>query len=254
MKIVVIGGSGLIGSKLVPMLREHGHEAVAASPRSGVNTLTGEGLDAALEGASVVVDVSNAPSWEDAAVMHFFDTSTRNIIAAETRAGVAHHVALSVVGSERLPESGYFRAKIEQERLIAESGIPYSIVRATQFFEFVSSIAASFVDGETYRVSDALIQPILSDDVAAAMATVAEGTPVNGMVEVGGPDTFRFEELIRLYTKLTGDTREVVVDSNVGYFGEKLSERTIVADNGARLGQTRYEDWLAVTAQRAASG
>ena len=212
MKIVVIGGSGLIGSKLVSKLREQGHEAVAASPNSGVNTLTGEGLAEALKGASVVVDVSNSPSWEDAAVLNFFETSTRNLLAAEAAAGVGHHVALSVVGTERLLESGYFRAKIAQENLIKGSSIPYSIVRATQFFEFVKGIADFSTDGNTVRLPPALIQPMAADDVASEVARIAVGAPVNGTVEVGGPEQFRLDELIRQGLAAGNDPREVVAD------------------------------------------
>lgn len=244
MKIVVIGGSGLIGSKLVPKLREHGHEALAASPKSGVNSVTGEGLAAALQGASVVVDVSNAPSWEDAAVMTFFETSTRNLLAQEAAAGVGHHVALSVVGSERMLESGYFRAKIAQENLIQRSSIPYSIVRATQFFEFVKSIADLSTEGNTVRLPSALIQPIAADDVATAVARVAMGTPVNGTVEVGGPEKFPLDELIRQTLSAQRDPRQVVADPNARYYGVAISENTLVAGDGAQLGEARYADWL----------
>ena len=212
MKIVVIGGSGLIGSKLVTKLREHGHQAVAASPNSGVNTLTGEGLAEVLEGASVVVDVTNSPSWEDAAVMKFFETSTRNLLAYEAEAGVGHHVALSVVGTDRLLESGYFRAKIAQENLIKGSSIPYSIIRATQFFEFVKPIADFSTDGDKVRLPPALIQPIAADDVATAIGRIAVGAPVNGTVEVGGPEKFRLDELIRRTLAALRDPREVATD------------------------------------------
>src|SRR6201998_4071182 len=212
MKIVVIGGSGLIGSKLVPKLREHGHEAVAASPNSGVNTVTGEGLAEVLKGASVVVDVSNAPSWEDSAVMKFFETSTRNLLAREAAAGVGHHVALSVVGSERMLESGYFRAKIAQENLIRSSSIPYSIVRATQFFEFVKGIADFCTDGNKVRLPSVLIQPMTADDVADAVGQVAVGPPVNGTVEVGGPEQFRLDDLVRRGLAAWKDPRDVVAD------------------------------------------
>ena len=219
MKIVVIGGSGLIGSKLVNKLREHGHEAVAASPNSGVNTLTGEGLAEALKGASVVVDVSNSPSWEDAAALKFFETSTRNLLTYEAAAGVGHHVALSVVGTERLPESGYFRAKIAQEKLIKGSSIPYSIVRATQFFEFVGRIADEATEGNTVRLPPALIQPMAADDVASAVAKIAVGTPVNGTVEIAGPEQFRLDELIRRDLAARNDPREVISDPHARYFG-----------------------------------
>ena len=244
MKIIVIGGSGLIGTKLVNKLREHGHEAVAASPKSGVNTLTGAGLAEALKGASVVVDVSNSPSWEDAAVMKFFETSTRNLLAYEAAAGVGHHVALSVVGSEGLLQSGYFRAKIAQENMIKVSSIPYSIIRATQFFEFVKSIADFSTDGNKVRLPSALIQPMAADDVASAVARIAMGSPVNGTVEVGGPEQFRLDELVRRGLAARKDPREVVADPHARYYGVELSESTLVPGNGARLGETRFETWL----------
>ena len=245
MKIVVVGGSGLIGSKLVHQLREHGHEAVAASPSSGVNTLTGEGLAEALKGASVVVDVSNAPSWEDAAVMNFFETSTRNLLAADAAADVGHHVALSVVGSERLLESGYFRAKIAQENLIKGSSIPYSIVRATQFYEFVKGIADFSTDGGKVRLPPVLIQPMAADDVASAVGKVALGPPENGTVEVGGPEQFRLDELIRRGLATRKDPREVVGDPHARYYGIEVKERTLVPESDAKLAKTRFEDWLA---------
>ena len=244
MKIVVIGGTGLIGSKLVPKLREHGHEAIAASPNTGVNSVTGEGLDEALKGASVVVDVSNAPSWEDTAVMKFFETSTRNLLAREAAAGVRHHVALSVVGTERMLESGYFRAKIAQENLIKGSSIPYSIVRATQFFEFVKGIADFSTDGNKVRLPTALIQPMAADDVASAVAQVAMGSPVNGTVEVGGPEQFHLDELVRQGLAAWKDPREVVGDPHARYYGIAVSDETLVPGSGARLGQTRFETWL----------
>ena len=244
MKIVVIGGSGLIGSKLVKKLREEGHEAVAASPNSGVNSVTGEGLAEVLKGASVVVDVSNAPSWEDKAVMEFFTTSTRNLLTYEAAAGVGHHVALSVVGTERLLESGYFRAKIAQENLIKASSIPYSIVRATQFFEFVKGIADLSTDGNKVRLPSALIQPMAADDVAGAVGRIAVGPPVNGTVEVGGPEQFRLDELVRRDLVARKDPREVVADPHARYYGIKVSERTLVPDNNARLGEIRFETWL----------
>ena len=245
MKIVVIGGSGLIGKKLVKQLRQNGHEAVAASPSTGVNTLTGEGLAEALKGASVVVDVSNSPSWEDAAVMNFFETSTRNLLAAEAKAGVGHHVALSVVGSERMLESGYFRAKIAQENLIKHSSIPYSIVRATQFDEFVKGIADFSTDGNTVRLPPVLIQPMAAEDVASAIARVAIGPPVNGTVEVGGPEKFRLDELVRKGLAAGKDPREVVADPHARYYGIEVKERTLVPEDGAKLGKIRFEDWLA---------
>src|SRR6195256_2704676 len=227
MKIVVIGGSGLIGSKLVNKLREHGHDAVAASPNSGVNTLTGEGLAEALKDASVVVDVSNSPSWEDTAVMKFFETSGRNLLAAEAAAGVRHHVALSVVGTERLLESGYFRAKMAQENLIKASAIPYTIVRATQFFEFVGWIAQSGTVGQTVRLPPALFQPISSDDVAAALADVAVAAPVNGMIEVAGPEAVRMTDLVADFLKSTGDTREVIPDVHARYSDVEINDRSL---------------------------
>jgi uncharacterized protein YbjT (DUF2867 family) len=243
MKIVVIGGTGLIGSKLVSKLSEEGHEPVAASPNSGVNSVTGEGLPEALEGAQVVVDVSNSPDWDDDAVMHFFETSTRNLLEAEAAAGVGHHVALSVVGTERLSESGYFRAKIAQEELIRGSSIPYSIVHATQFFEFMKSIAAAATDGNTVRLPPALIQPMAADDVAGALARVAVGPPLNGTVEVGGPEQFRLDELIRGALQARDDPREVVTDPEARYFGIAPGERTLLPADDAQLGQIRYEDW-----------
>jgi uncharacterized protein YbjT (DUF2867 family) len=244
MKIVVIGGTGLIGSKLVKKLSEHGHEAVAASPGSGVNTLTGEGLAEVLQGASVVIDVSNSPSFEETAVMDFFTTSTRNLLEYEAAAGVTHHVALSVVGTERLAESGYFRAKMAQEALIKKSPIPYSIVHATQFFEFVKSIAAAATDGNTVRLAPVLIQPMAADDVAKAVGTIAVGVPVNGTVEVAGPEQFRLDELIRTGLGASHDPREVVADPQSRYFGAMLSERTLVPADGARLGEIRFQEWL----------
>jgi uncharacterized protein YbjT (DUF2867 family) len=244
MKIVVIGGSGLIGSKLVNMLREHGHEVVAASPSSGVNTITGEGLADALKGASVVVDVTNSPSWEDAAVLKFFETSTRNLLAEEAAAGVGHHVALSVVGTERLLESGFFRAKIAQENLIKSSPIPYTIVRATQFFEFVNKIADFSTDGNTVRLPHVLIQPMAADDVASAVGRVAMGSPVNGTVEVGGPDRFRLDELIRTDLAARKDPREVIADPKASYYGIQVTERALVPEDQAQRSEIRFENWL----------
>jgi uncharacterized protein YbjT (DUF2867 family) len=244
MKIVVIGGSGLIGSKLVNKLRERGHEAVAASPDSGVNTLTGQGLAEALKSAAVVVDVSNSPSWEDSAVLNFFETSTRNLLTHEAAAGVGHHVALSVVGTDRLSESGYFRAKIAQEKLIKGSSIPYSIVHATQFFEFLKGLAdISVVDGKV-RLPHVLFQPMAAEDVASAVASVAVGPPVNGVVEIGGPEQFRVDDLVRRRLAALKDPREVIADPNALYSGAKVSERTLVPGNNARLGPTRFETWL----------
>jgi uncharacterized protein YbjT (DUF2867 family) len=244
MKLVIIGGTGLIGSKLVTKLLEHGHEAVAAAPDTGVNTLTGEGLAEALQGASVVVDVSNSPSFEDAAVMEFFTTSTRNLLKAAGAAGVTHYVALSVVGTERLSESGYFRAKTAQEQLIKESSIPYSIVHATQFFEFVKNIAAAATEGNTVRLAPVFIQPMAADDVAKAVGRIAVGTPVNGIVEVAGPEQFRLDELIRQGLRARQDPREVVADPQSRYFGAMLSERTLVPADDARLGEIRFQEWL----------
>ncbi|HEY4087597.1 MAG TPA: cupin domain-containing protein [Bryobacteraceae bacterium] len=244
MKIVVIGGSGLIGSKLVNMLRTRGHEVVAASPTFGVNTLSGEGLNEALEGASVVVDVSNPASFEAAAAMSFFETSTRNLLACEATAGVGHHVALSVVGMERLPEYGYFRAKLVQENLIKASSIPYSIVRATQFFEFIGRIADDATRGNTVRLSSALIQPMAADDVAGALARVSVGTPVNSTVEIAGPEPFHLDELIRHDLNALNDSRKVISEPHAHYFGGELKERTLVPDNDAQLGETRFESWL----------
>jgi uncharacterized protein YbjT (DUF2867 family) len=244
MKIVVIGGSGLIGSKLVRKLGEHGHEAIAASLDTGVNTLTGEGLDEAIEGAAVVVDVSNAPVWEDAAVMEFFTTSTGNVLAAEAAAGVAHHVALSVVGTERMTESGYFRAKLAQEQLIADSAIPYSLVRATQFYEFVERIAGDATDGNTVRLPPALIQPMSANDVASGVGRVAVGAPLNGIVEIAGPEQFRLDELIRDVLTTRKDPREVVTDPQARYFGINPTERTLLPGADARLAETRFSDWF----------
>ena len=244
MKIVVIGGTGLIGSKLVAKLDEQGHEAVPASPNSGVNTLTGEGLSEVLEGAQVVVDVSNAPDWEDDAVMNFFETSSRNLLAAEAAAGVGHHVALSVVGTERLTESGYFRAKLAQEKLIEASSIPYSIVHATQFFEFLKGIADDATDGNTVRLPPALFQPMAADDVASGVARVAVGPPLNGTVEIAGPEQFRLDELTRNLLKAQNDPREVVTDPQARYFGIAPSERTLLPGSDARIAETRLEDWL----------
>jgi len=248
MKIVVIGGSGLIGSKLVIKLRKHGHEAIAASPNSGVNTLTGEGLAEALQGASVVVDVSNSPSFEDAAVLKFFETSTRNLLTYEAAAGVGHHVALSVVGTERLSQSGYFRAKIAQEQIIKNSAIPYSIVHATQFFEFLKSLADISFDGDKVRLPPVLFQPMAADDVASAVGMIAVGPPVNGTVEIGGPEEFRLDELVRRRLAALKDPREVIADPEALYAGAKVSLRTLLPDNTARLGETRFENWLTQSA------
>ncbi|MFE3167506.1 SDR family oxidoreductase [Streptomyces sp. NPDC059224] len=244
MKVVVIGGTGLIGSKLVARLGEQGHEAVAAAPSTGVNTLTGEGLAEVLQGASVVVDVSNSPSFEDRAVLDFFRTSTANLLRAEADAGVRHHVALSVVGTDRLQESGYFRAKKAQEDLIKASGIPYSIVHATQFFEFAKGLADGVTEGDTVRLPDAKIQPLVSDDVAAAVARAAVGAPVDGVVEVGGPEAFQLEEFIRIALDAAHDPRKVVTDPQARYWGAELREDTLLPGPDASLGEVRFTDWL----------
>ncbi|MDK0523538.1 SDR family oxidoreductase [Streptomyces sp. ML-6] len=245
MKVVVIGGTGLIGSKLVARLGEHGHEAVPASPRTGVDTLTGKGLAEVLEGASVVVDVSNSPSFEDDAVMEFFRTSTTHLLRAEAEAGVTHHVALSVVGTERLQESGYFRAKQAQEELIKESGMPYSIVHATQFFEFMQGIAASATDGDTVRLAPVMIRPVHSDDVAAAVGRTAVGDPVDGVVEVAGPEAFRLDELLRENLAAQNDPRKVVTDAGAPYFGARLQESTLLPGPDAHIADHRFADWFA---------
>ena len=244
MKIVVIGGTGLIGSRLVKKLGEHGHEAVAAAPSSGVNSITSEGLAGALKGASAVVDVTNAPSWEDAAVLKFFETSTRNLLASGAAAGVSHHVALSVVGTERLLESGFFRAKLAQENLIKASSIPYTIVRATQFFEFVTKIADFSTEGNQVRLPSVLIQPMAADDVASALGRIATSSPVNGSVEIGGPEKFRLNELAQRALAAFHDPRKVISDPHGRYYGIQVSERTLIPDDDARLGETRFEDWL----------
>jgi uncharacterized protein YbjT (DUF2867 family) len=244
MKVVIIGGSGLIGSKLVARLREQGHEAVPASPDTGVNTLTGEGLAQVLTGAAVVIDVSNSPSVEDAAVLTFFETSTSNLLAAEAAAGVGHHVALSVVGSDRAPDSGYLRAKVAQEKLISNSSIPYSIVRSTQFFEFLKRIADEATDGNTVRIAPVLFQPIAAEDVAKAVTRVALSAPLNGIVEIAGPQLFRFDEFIRLGLAARQDPRVVLADPHAHYFGTELGERTLMPGADARLGEIRFEEWL----------
>jgi len=244
MKIVVIGGTGLIGSKLVMKLRQQGREVLAASPDSGVNTLTGEGLAAALVGAQVVVDLANSPSFEDAAVLKFFETSGRNLLAAEAAAGVKHHVALSIVGADRLKDSGYMRAKMVQEGLIKTSGIPYTILRSTQFFEFMGRTADSFSDGKTIRVPPALVQPIFSDDVVAALAELVPNPPINATVEVAGPEKLRFDELIRRLLSKNNDAREVTTDIHARYFGTELNDQSLVPAGNSRLGATRFESWL----------
>src|SRR5438067_398290 len=246
MKIVVIGGTGLIGTKLVNNLRQRGHEVVAASPSSGVNTFTGEGLAEALTGAQVVVDVANAPQWDDKAVLEFFETAGRNLLAAEATAGVRHHVALSIVGADRLPASGYLRAKLAQENLIKASKVPFTIVRSTQFFEFVKGIAQSATEGQTVRLSPGLMQPIAADDVAAALTDVAVAEPLNGTVELAGPDPIRMDEFVRQFLSATGDARKVNTDVHARYFGTELNDQSLVPGPGdnPRLGPTHYEDWL----------
>jgi uncharacterized protein YbjT (DUF2867 family) len=244
MKIVVIGGTGLIGSKVVTMLREQGHEAVPASPRLGINTLTGEGLPEALASASAVVDVSNSPSFEEKAVLAFFETSTRNLLAAEAAAGVGHHVALSIVGIDRSPDNGYFKAKIAQEKLIEAGPIPYSIVRATQFFEFIDGIADAATTGNEVHMPPVAFQPMAADDVARAVAGVAMGSPLNGRREIAGPERLRFDEVIRRRLSARHDPRQVIADPQAAYFGSVPSEQSLVPLNGAQLGTIRYEDWL----------
>jgi len=253
MKIVVIGGRGLIGSKMCKKLAQRGHQAIAASPRSGVNAVTGEGLDAALTGAQVVVDVANAPSWEDAAVLKFFDTSTRNLLAAEAKAGVRHHVALSVVGTERLQESGYFRAKLVQENLITASQIPYTIVRATQFYEFIGGIAQASTIGQEVRLPSALMQPMSADDVAAAMADYSVGPPLNRIVEIAGPEALGIDQAVRKFLTATRDPRLVITDTNAPYYHVKVSERALTPDNVDRLAPTRFDDWLGEQANAGAA-
>lgn len=244
MKIVIIGGSGLIGTKLGKKLADAGHEAVAASPKSGVNTLTGKGLADVLKNAQVVVDVSNSPSFAEDDVMNFFKTSTANLLKYEAAAGVRHHVAVSIVGCDRPPENGYFRAKVAQEKLIKEGPVPYTIVRSTQFLDFAGGIADEATKGNEVRIAPVLFQPIASDDVASAVARVALESPVNGIVEIAGPDVFRFDEFIRQYLRASNDPREVVADPNAPYFGAVPGERTLIPEDGARLGQTRFADWF----------
>jgi uncharacterized protein YbjT (DUF2867 family) len=244
MKIVVIGGSGLIGKKVVLNLGHKGHEVLAASPRSGVNTVTGEGLAQALAGASVVVDVANAPSWDDEAVLAFFETSGRNLLAAEAAAGVGHHVALSVVGTDRLLASGYFRAKLAQENLIKACPIPYTIVRATQFFEFVGGIAQAATEGHTVRLPPVLMQPIAADDVATAVAAAALARPLHGTFDLAGPQPIRQDDLVRQFLKATGDARTVITDPKSLYYGIAVNDQSLTPGVGPRLGPTRFADWL----------
>jgi uncharacterized protein YbjT (DUF2867 family) len=249
MKIVVIGGTGLIGSKLVEKLRKDGHEALPAAPNTGVNTLTGEGLAEALEGAQVVVDVANAPAWDDAAVLDFFQTSARNLLAAETAAGVGHHVTLSIVGTDRLPDSGYFRAKLAQEELVKAGPVPYTIVRATQFFEFIGRIADSGAEGDTIRLSPALVQPEAADDVASTLADVAVGAPLNDTVELAGPEVFRLDELARRVLKANDDPRQVTADPHARYFDAELDDQSLTPGEDARIAPTHFEDWLSQSAK-----
>ena len=245
MKIVAIGGSGLIGKKLVTRLHERGHEAVAASPASGVNAVTGAGLADVLVDAEVVVDVTNSPSFEDAAVLEFFEKSSRNLLAAEADAGVGNHVALSVVGADRVSDSGYLRAKVAQEKLIQAAGIPYTILRATQFFEFIGRITAQFpADGQTVRVPPAFIQPILSDDVVEVLVDVTLGAPANGIIDLAGPERFRFNEIIRHFLSSTQDTRQVVIDTHARYFGARLDKQSLVPRGNSHIGATHYKGWL----------
>src|SRR3981189_3527464 len=244
MKIVVIGGPGLIGTKTVAILRQGGHEVVAASPKSGINAITGEGLKEAMAGAQVVIDLANSPSFEDKAVLEFFETSGRNLLAAEAAAGVRHHVALSIVGTDRTPDNGYFRAKVAQEKLIKTSGIPYTIIRATQFLEFLGTIAATSADGNTIRLSPGLFQPIAADDVAAIVADVALGAPRSGIVEIAGPERAPFNEIVARYLKAGGDPREVVRDPEALYFGGRVEERSLVPLGEARLGRIGFDEWF----------
>jgi uncharacterized protein YbjT (DUF2867 family) len=250
MKIVVIGGSGLIGSKTVDRLRRQGHEVVAASPKSGVDTMTGAGLAEVLAGAQVVLDLANSPSFEDRAVLEFFETSGRNLLAAEAAAGVGHHVALSVVGTERLQESGYFRGKLAQERLIKAAAIPYTIVQSTQFFEFLGGIAQSGTVGQSVHLSSAFVQPIASDDVADFMADVALAPPLNGTIEIAGPERVRLDALVGRYLAAMQDPRVVVVDAAARYFGAPLDDRTLIPGDNPRLGTTRFEDWFPQSVHR----
>jgi uncharacterized protein YbjT (DUF2867 family) len=244
MKIVIIGGTGLIGSKTAPILRQRGHEVVAASPKTGVDTITGDGLDQAMAGTEVVIDLANSPSFEDQAVLAFFETSGRHLLAAEAAAGVRHHVALSIVGTDRTPDNGYFRAKVVQEQLIEKSGVPYTIVRSTQFLEFLGAIADSAADGTTVRVSPGLFQPIAADDVAAFVAEAALATPRNGIVEIAGPERAPFDEIVARYLKAVGDPRAVVRDPAARYWGGRVEERSLVPLGDARLGHINLDEWL----------
>jgi uncharacterized protein YbjT (DUF2867 family) len=250
MKFVIIGGTGLIGTKVVNNLRHRGQEVVAASPSSGVNSFTGEGLAEALKGAQVVVDVANAPSWDDKAVMEFFQTATNNLLAAEKAAGVRHHVALSIVGADRLPASGYLRAKVAQENLIKKSGVPFTIVRSTQFFEFVKGIIQSATQGETVRLSSALMEPIAAKDVASALTHVALSEPLNGIVEIAGPEPIRMDEIARRFLSATHDSRKVTTDVHARYFGTELNEQSLIPSDKSHLAPTRFEAWLSRSATR----
>ena len=253
MKIVIIGGTGLIGSKLANKLRQLGHEVIAAAPNTGVNTITGEGLAEALVGADTVVDVANSPSFEDKAVLEFFETSGRNLLAAEAKAGVKHHVALSVVGSDRLPDSGYLRAKMAQERLIKQSGIPYTLLRSTQFFEFAAAIAQSATIGQMVHMPPALVQPIASDDVITVLAEISIAAPLNGTVEIGGPERLTFNEWIRHFLELTGDSREVITDIHAHYFGTELNDQSLVPGENPHIGKIKYDDWFSTQPMKAQS-
>jgi uncharacterized protein YbjT (DUF2867 family) len=244
MQIVVIGGTGLIGSKTIPILRQGGHEAIAASPNTGVNTITGEGLKEAMAGTQVVIDLANSPSWEDKAVLEFFETSGRNLLAAETAAGVRHHVAVSIVGTDRMPDNGYFRAKVAQEKVITSARVPYTIIRATQFMEFLGGIAASSTEGSTVRLSPGLFQPIAADDVAALTAEVALAAPRNGIVEVAGPERGPLSDIIGRYLKAVGDPRTVVSDPEARYYGGRVEERSLVPLGEARLGRIALDEWV----------
>lgn len=250
MKIVIIGGTGLIGTKTTERLRKQGHDVIAAAPNTGVNTITGEGLQEALAGAEVVIDLANSPSFEDKAAMEFFEISGRNLLAADKVAGVKHHIALSVVGTERLQDAGYFRAKLAQEKLIKASGIPYTIVHSTQFMEFLPAIAKSGAVGEAVHLSPAYVQPIASDDVADAMANVALAAPVNGTIEISGPERVHMSELVARYLKASGDPRKVVTDPEALYFGARLNDNSLVSDNDPRLGHISFEQWFATSARK----
>src|ERR1700742_5209074 len=244
MKIVIIGGTGLIGSKVVAKLKQKGHEAIAAAPNTGVNTITGEGLKEVMAGAQVVIDLTNSPSFEDKAVLEFFETSGRNLLAAETAAGVRHHVALSIVGTDRTPDNGYFRAKVAQEKLIVAAGIPYTVIRATQFMEFLGGIAASGTEGNTIRISPGLFQPIAADDVAPIVAEVAQGAPHNGIVEIAGPERAPFSKIVARYLKAIGNPRQVISDPEARYFGGRVEEFSLVPLGEARLGHIGLDEWL----------